>query len=76
MTNNSLTTSDIMDLISDYKSEIRKLSAKISFCENRIFELENILRTNSNSENFISIAAQFPRYRKKETRNFGRSANL
>lgn len=67
MTNNSLTTSDIMDLISDYKSEIRKLSAKISFCENRIFELENILRTNSNSENFISIAAQFPRYRKKET---------
>lgn len=67
MTNNSLTTSDIMDLISDYKSEIRKLSAKISFCESRIFELENLLKTNSNSENFISISSPSTRYRKKET---------
>ncbi len=65
MTNNSLTTSDIMDLISDYKSEIRKLSAKISFCENRIFELESLLKTNSN--NTICISAQESRYRKKET---------
>lgn len=67
MTNNSLTTSDIMDLISDYKSEIRKLSAKISFCESRIFELENLLKTNSNSENFISISSPSTRYRKKES---------
>ena len=37
MTNNSLTTSDIMDLISDYKSEIRKLSAKISFLREQNF---------------------------------------
>lgn len=47
MTKNTLTTSDIMDLISDYKSEIRKLSAKISFCENRIYELEDMLNNNN-----------------------------
>ena len=66
MIKNSLTTSDIMDLISDYKSEIRKLYAKISFCENRIIELEDMLKKGSNSENIIGISAQPTRYRRKE----------
>jgi hypothetical protein len=70
MTKNSLTTSDIMDLISDYKAEVRKLSAKISFCENRIYELEDLLKKtnlNTNVENFSSYIAKPTRYRKKET---------
>ena len=53
MTKNTLTTSDIMDLISDYKSEIRKLSAKIVFCENRIYELEDLLSQNNSANTSI-----------------------
>ena len=70
MTKNTLTTSDIMDLISDYKSEIRKLSAKISFCENRILELEESLKTSdaySVSENYINFSIRPNRQRRKET---------
>ena len=69
MINNSLTPSDIMDLITDYKSEIRKLTAKISFCENRIFELEDMLNKNSinsNYDNISSIYSKPTRPRKKE----------
>lgn len=43
MTIKALTTSDVMNLISEYKSEIRRLHAKISFCENFISELEEML---------------------------------
>lgn len=49
MANNTLTSSDIMDLISDYKSEIRKLTAKITFCESRLIELEEMLRQHGAS---------------------------
>lgn len=72
MIKNTLTTSDIMDLISDYKSEIRKLNAKISFCENRILELEELIddenifsASDSNDENGYKL---FSRTRKKETK--------
>lgn len=72
MIKNTLTTSDIMDLISDYKSEIRKLNAKISFCENRILELEELI----DDENIFSVSDSnddngnklFSRTRKKETK--------
>ena len=70
MIKNTLTTSDIMDLISDYKSEIRKLNAKISFCENRILELEELIddenifsASDSNDDNGNKL---FSRTRKKE----------
>lgn len=70
MIKNTLTTSDIMDLISDYKSEIRKLNAKISFCENRILELEELIddenifsASDSNDDNSNKL---FSRTRKKE----------
>ncbi|MBE6345630.1 MAG: hypothetical protein IJE76_07345 [Bacteroidales bacterium] len=72
MIKNTLTTSDIMDLISDYKSEIRKLNAKISFCENRILELEELIddenifsASDSNDDNGNKL---FSRTRKKETK--------
>ncbi len=72
MIKNTLTTSDIMDLISDYKSEIRKLNAKISFCENRILELEELIddenifsASDSNDDNGNRL---FSRTRKKETK--------
>lgn len=72
MIKNTLTTSDIMDLISDYKAEIRKLSAKISFCENRILELEELI----DDENIYSSADSYSspngristRSRRKETK--------
>lgn len=72
MIKNTLTTSDIMDLISEYKAEIRKLSAKISFCENRILELEELIDdenifTNTDSYNHISGTIS-TRARRKETR--------
>lgn len=69
MTKNTLTASDIMDLISDYRSEIRKLSAKILFCENRISELEEALNKSneySTSENYINFSNR-PNRRRKET---------
>ncbi|MBQ8760475.1 MAG: hypothetical protein IJZ06_03515 [Bacteroidales bacterium] len=66
MTKNTLTTSDIMDLISDYKSEIRKLSAKITFCENRIYELEDML-TKNNSASCIEQPKQIRSTRKVES---------
>ena len=69
MIKNSLTASDIMDLISDYKSEIRKLSAKISFCESRISELEEALSTSSEyvaTENYINFSNKPSRQRRKE----------
>lgn len=47
MAKNTLTSSDILDLISDYKSEIRKLSVKMTFCENRVAELEDMLKKHS-----------------------------
>ena len=69
MIKNSLTASDIMDLISDYKSEIRKLSAKILFCESRISELEEALNTNnvySAAENYVNFSNKPIRQRRKE----------
>lgn len=70
MIKNSLTASDIMDLISDYKSEIRKLTAKISFCENRIYELEDLLSKANAITNVDNIDlyynAKATRHRKKE----------
>ena len=67
MTKNALTTSDIMDLISDYKSEIRKLSAKITFCENRIYELEDMLSQNNSASTSIDQPKQIKSFRKKES---------
>ena len=69
MSKNTLTTTDIMDLISDYKSEIRKLSAKISFCESRISELEEALSCSSEytaTENYINFSSKPSRQRRKE----------
>ena len=69
MIKNTLTASDIMDLISDYKSEIRKLSAKILFCESRISELEEALNTNnvySATENYVNFSTKPNRQRRKE----------
>lgn len=72
MIKNTLTTSDIMDLISEYKAEIRKLSAKISFCENRILELEELIDDEnifSNTDSFNNISGRISaRPRRIETR--------
>ncbi len=77
MKKSSLTTSDIMDLISDYKSEVRKLTAKISFCNSRIGELEGLLSDNASdqkpTEHQKSVKPTFTtpagtRLRKKETK--------
>lgn len=72
MIKNTLTTSDIMDLISDYKAEIRKLSAKISFCENRILELEELIddeNTFSNTDQYSNVTSKISaRPRRVETR--------
>lgn len=67
---NTLTSTDIMDLISEYKSEIRKLTAKISFCENRIYELEEMLDANGNSSDYnqSKFSITETRHRKKETK--------
>lgn len=69
MSKNALTSTDIMELISDYKSEIRKLNAKISFCESRILELEEALSTNkvyTTSENYINFSHKPGRQRRRE----------
>lgn len=69
MSKNALTSTDIMELISDYKSEIRKLNAKISFCESRILELEEALSTNkvyTTSENYINFTHKPGRQRRRE----------
>lgn len=69
MSKNALTSTDIMELISDYKSEIRKLNAKISFCESRILELEETLNTNkvyTTSENYINFSHKPGRQRRRE----------
>lgn len=69
MSKNALTSTDIMELISDYKSEIRKLNAKISFCESRILELEEALSTNkvyTTSENHINFSHKPGRQRRRE----------
>jgi hypothetical protein len=69
MSKNALTSTDIMELISDYKSEIRKLNAKISFCESRILELEETLSTNkvyTTSENYINFSHKPGRQRRRE----------
>ena len=69
MSKNALTSTDIMDLISDYKSEIRKLNAKISFCESRILELEEALNANrvyTTSENYINFPNKSGRQRRRE----------
>jgi hypothetical protein len=69
MSKNALTSTDIMELISDYKSEIRKLNAKISFCESRILELEEALNTNkvyTTSENYINFSHKPGRQRRRE----------
>lgn len=69
MSKNALTSTDIMDLISDYKSEIRKLNAKISFCESRILELEEALSTNkvyTTSESYINFSHKPGRQRRRE----------
>ena len=72
MIKNTLTTSDIMDLISEYKAEIRKLSAKISFCENRILELEELIDDDNiftGADSDSSISGGFSaRPRRKETK--------
>lgn len=72
MIKNTLTTSDIMDLISDYKAEIRKLSAKISFCENRIIELEELIDDDnifSNTDQYNNVPTKISaRPRRIETR--------
>lgn len=77
MKKSSLTTSDIMDLISDYKSEVRKLNAKINFCSSRINELESLLNDNAQeqkpTERQKSVKPTFTtpagtRLRKKETK--------
>jgi hypothetical protein len=69
MSKNALTSTDIMELISDYKSEIRKLNAKISFCESRILELEEALSTNkvyTTSDNYINFSHKPGRQRRRE----------
>lgn len=69
MSKNALTSTDIMELISDYKSEIRKLNAKISFCESRILELEEALSTNkvyTTSENYINFSHKPGRQKRRE----------
>lgn len=69
MSKNALTSTDIMELISEYKSEIRKLNAKISFCESRILELEEALSTNkvyTTSENYINFSHKPGRQRRRE----------
>lgn len=68
MNNNTLTPSDIMDLISEYKSEVRKLTAKISFCESRIMDLENMLNPDSASSKKGSISISNQRSEKKRGR--------
>ncbi len=70
MAKNILTTSDIMDLISDYKSEIRKLTAKITFCENRVIELERMLDNNIVSHIDVNkdSSVKQTRFRRKETK--------
>ena len=72
MIKNTLTTSDIMDLISDYKAEIRKLSAKISFCENRILELEELIDDEnifSSTDSYNHVSGKISaRHRRIETK--------
>lgn len=72
MIKNTLTTSDIMDLISEYKAEIRKLSAKISFCENRILELEELIDDDNiytSADSHSSLNGRIStRPRRKETK--------
>lgn len=52
-----LTQSEIMDLIADYKSEIKKLNTKITFCRQKIEELETTL-TNLEATSFPEIISK------------------
>lgn len=74
--NNKLSELDLMDLINDYKSELRKLNYKADICEGRIQELESQLKSTKSygrplvqAEESININGEQKRkQRKKETK--------